>query len=123
MGDSIALGVGAQLPACQTVAKVGIGSPSFAAAHTVQVSGDLVVISLGSNDGRSDTSASLEVVRSRITAYRVVWILPAVGARDAVRRVAALHGDRTLDVLPLVGRDGVHPGGSGYRDLARRATG
>ena len=120
VGDSIALGTGYWLPHCRTDATIGISSPAYAAAHVYRVRLDLVVVSLGSNDGREHTIDALEAVRSRIDA-RVIWLLPAVGARAAVQAVARRHGDQILDVRPWVGQDGVHPTPDGYRTLAREA--
>jgi hypothetical protein len=122
-GDSIAVGVGSLLPECRTDAKVGIGSAAFAANRTANFSNDLVVISLGSNDGARDTTAELETVRDRVNARRVVWILPAVGARKSAWIVASMHGDEVLDIWGHTGPDGVHPTTTEYRELAARAKG
>lgn len=122
-GDSIAVGVGSLLPECRTDAKVGIGSAAFAATRTANVSNDLVVISLGSNDGSRDTTAEMETVRSRVTARRVVWILPAVGARKSAWIVASMHGDEVLDIWGKTGPDGVHPTTTEYKTLATKVRG
>ena len=122
VGDSIALGTGNWAPHCLTQATIGISSPAYAATHVYNVRLDLAVISLGSNDGNSHTIDAIEAVRERIDA-RVVWLLPAVGARAAVQAVARRHGDQILDVLPWVGSDGVHPTPEGYRALAHEALG
>ena len=124
LGDSIAVGLSSALAECRVDAKAGISSPSFADTHVARAGGDLVVISLGSNDGRGDTTAALERVRARITAApRVLWLVPNVGARTEVLAVAAGHGDQVVDIRPFVGGDGVHPTENGYRELARRARG
>jgi lysophospholipase L1-like esterase len=119
LGDSIAVGTGAELRACHTIARVGISSPAYAAAHVLQLDVTLAVISLGSNDGSADTTAALETVRSRVHADRVVWLIPNVGAREHVLAVAARHGDRVVDVRPYVGTDGIHPA---YQPIARQVT-
>lgn len=81
----------------------------------------VVIISLGSNDtGRQGerSRAALESLRARTEARCVVWVVPAVGARQVVREVAAAWGDVVVEAAPHVGSDGVHPGGAGYRALA-----
>ena len=123
IGDSIAVGIAAAIPGCHAQARIGIGSRAYAAIHVHRVSAELAVISLGSNDGGADTSAAMDEARSRITAARVVWILPSTGSRAAAVAVAARYGDQTLDVRPLVGRDGVHPRPGGYREIARMIAG
>lgn len=123
LGDSIAVGIAAAIPGCHAKARVGISSPAYAAIHVRDVSAELAVISLGSNDGGADTSDAMDEARSRITAARVVWILPSTGSRASAMAVAARYGDRTLDVRPLVGRDGVHPRPGGYREIARMIVG
>ena len=76
----------------------------------------LAVISLGSNDGGADTRASLEAVRSRVHADRVVWIAPCLGARAEVLAIAASYGDQVVSFT--AGRDGVHP--QSYPAIARQ---
>ena len=123
LGDSIAVGIAATIPGCHAEARIGIGSPAYVAIYVHHVSAALAVISLGSNDGGADTSAAMDEARSRIKADRMVWILPSTGSRAAAVAVAARHGDRTLDVRLLVGRDGVHPRPGGYREIARMIVG
>lgn len=123
VGDSIAVGIAAEIPGCHAEARVGIGSGAYAAIHAHRVSAELAITSLGSNDGGADTSAAMDLERSRITAARVVWILPSTGSRAAVIAVAARYGDQVLDVRPLLGRDGVHPRPGGYREIARMIVG
>lgn len=123
LGDSIAVGIAAAIPGCLAEARVGIGSPAYAAIYAHHVSAELAIISLGSNDGGADTSAAMDEARSRVTAARVVWILPSTGSRAAAIAVAARYNDETVDVRPLVGRDRVHPRPGGYRVIARMIVG
>ena len=122
-GDSIAVGTASQAPACRVSAQVGISSRSYARERVEQVTADTVVISLGANNHPSGIGApeAMETVRSRITARRVVWLLPSCGARASAIEVARRHGDETIDAAPLAGADGIHPTASGYRILATEA--
>lgn len=113
VGDSIAVGLAAQMPECASSASVGI--PARAVVARVRVA-KMVVVSAGSNDLRDSPSlrAALEHIRAR-AGSSIVWVLPANGARRAVFDIARRHGDRTVGFQP--GRDGVHP--RSYRALAR----
>jgi lysophospholipase L1-like esterase len=123
IGDSIAVGTASQAPACRVNAEVGISSRSYARERVDQVNADTVVISLGANDHPSNLGApeAMEIVRSRISARRVVWLLPSCGARAAAIEVARRHGDATIDAAPFAGADGIHPTAYGYRTLATEA--
>ena len=120
IGDSIALGVGEALPECRTEARVGITSKQFVHELLSPQRANEVVISLGVNDGPSAyTIANLERVRDEVRGRTVYWLLPAHHdyARNAIRAVAARHGDRVIDCTPETGPDGLHPTGAGYRVL------
>ena len=123
LGDSIAVGTGMAAPACRMSAQVGISSRSFARERVDQVAADTVVISLGANDNPSGIGAveAMETVRSRVTARRVIWLLPSCGARASAVEVARRHGDATVDAAPFAGADGIHPTMAGYRLLAAEA--
>jgi hypothetical protein len=124
LGDSIAVGIGQFRPECQTVAKVGITSGRYIQAMLVHQSAEVAVISLGVNDDPSmPTAENLRTVRAEVAARQVVWIVPNVRdyARDAIRQVAAEHGDQTLDLRryeALIAPDHIHPTGTGYLLIA-----
>jgi hypothetical protein len=105
VGDSIAVGAGKYLRSCKLNAKIGI--PSGAIIARIDPSADINVISAGSNDPDNPAlNENLERIRER--ANRAIWILPAVpNAREAVRKVAARHGDPIVSFTPS--RDQVHP--------------
>lgn len=111
VGDSIAVGVAPHRPECAVEARVGVSAASFVASRTAS---DTVIVSLGSNDG-ADPTAALHRLRERITARRVIWIVPAYRWADQVRAVARQHNDTSITVV--AGPDGVHP--ASYRALAQ----
>jgi lysophospholipase L1-like esterase len=123
LGDSIAVGVGQDRPACTTVARVGITSGTFVQTLLPAAPKEArsVVISLGVNDDPSmNTAAALRQMRRGIQAAHVTWLLPGPkeAVRQAIRTVAAEHGDRLVDTSGDLGPDHLHPTGSGYRRLA-----
>lgn len=88
------------------------------------------IISLGTNDHYGvNTRRELEIVREKITAGRVFWILPygnlpAGGVpiskiQEIVREVAALRGD-TIVVIDSVQPDKIHPSWAGYKSIVDR---
>ena len=116
IGDSIAVGVGAQFSHGATVrAKVGISSGAIIAR--AGVTARWVAISAGSNDPTNHSlSANLEAIRARIHAGQIIWIIPRnVVAAKAVITLAHRHGDTTVGFL--AGHDGIHP--QSYVALAR----
>ena len=127
LGDSIAVGVGHFRPECETIAQVGITSSRFISTMlpTSNVAVDSAVISLGVNDDETvDTLENLRVVRARVTAATVFWLLPGLKpqVREMILEVARESGDRVIDTAPEAGRDHLHPTGAGYQRLAA-ATG
>lgn len=122
MGDSLAVGLRNETR-CESEARGG--RPSWLQAAPPRGRYPVVIISLGSNDTSRQgprSRAALQSLRERIESPCVVWIVPAVGARDVVLEVAAAWGDATVDARPHVGPDGVHPGRAGYRALAASAA-
>ena len=114
-GDSIAKGVGTQMPQCTVDAKVG--TPSADIIHRVPTGHlGLMIISAGSNDPMNPRLAdNLTAMRKR-TGGGVTWIAPVnPRARSVVESVAHSHGDRVVTFTP--GPDGIHP--HSYAELAR----
>lgn len=114
IGDSIAVGV-AQVSHCENHASVGASS-SYIATH-YSASGDLCVISAGSNDPNSkNLFDNLIKIRYNNKCKRYVWILPQnKRAAGVVRKAAAVHGDSIVTFT--ASKDGVHP--KNYSDLAK----
>lgn len=122
LGDSLAVGVGQQLPQCRIEAEVGITSARYIEERLSPYRADRVVISLGVNDGAgAHTLENLARVRSAVTARSVIWLLPFGhgDARAAIQTIARRFGDRTIDTSPYVGGDKLHPSEAGYRTLSQ----
>ena len=125
LGDSLAVGVGQQLPECRVEAEVGITSTRYVAEHRSPHAADRVVISLGVNDGAgTNTLENLTRVRSAVRARTVIWLLPFghSDVRAAILTIARRFGDRTIDTSPYVGSDKLHPSEAGYRTLAQMVS-
>lgn len=117
LGDSIAVGIAQQRPECVADARVGRASP---AQRLHRERARVVIVSLGSNDGRAvPTARHLRRLRAALRTGHVIWVVPALpAAARTVREVARHYGDATVSVAPVVGPDGVHPSGIGYERLA-----
>ena len=122
VGDSIAVGTAHFRPECAVMAKSGINSKDWNERHFHdQLKSDTVIISLGSNDLKTlNTFREIILLRSRIKARRVFWILPANKPQkvELIRMVAAEYKD-TLVPIPKVSKDRVHPTTQGYQELAK----
>jgi lysophospholipase L1-like esterase len=126
LGDSIAVGIAQHRPECIAYATVGINSRKFVDNH---ITGDLnaktVIISLGSNDTKNiKTLSELFALRQVIKADRVYWVLPAkdTQAKEAVGIVADKFEDKTIQITKL-SKDGIHPTGKEYIELAIKTKG
>jgi lysophospholipase L1-like esterase len=124
LGDSIAVGTIHARPGCVEMAKGGINSwqwnKTYSDRPALEMDYRSVIISLGSNDHKGvNTRKEIEAIREKVTAKRVFWIMPAIKpeVQDIVRSVAERHGDT---VVPITGlsKDGVHPTGTGYKEIA-----
>lgn len=121
VGDSIAVGTAHFRPECAVMAKSGINSRDWNERHFHdQLQSDTVIISLGSNDLKTlNTFKEIILLRSRIKARRVFWILPANKPQkvELIQMVAAEYKD-TIVPIPKVSKDHVHPTVQGYQELA-----
>lgn len=137
VGDSLAVGAAQQAGASYSCVPAQIGASSAAALQQVRrrdVRGARLAVSAGVNDDPR-TAAFEERVRAVVARVgpdgRVAWATIAGGRHEAFNRAlsreAALSHGR-LVLVPwarevALGRvrlgDGVHPGPSGYRVLAR----
>ena len=123
VGDSIAVGTAHFRPECTVMAQSGINSRDWNEKHYHdQLKSDTVIISLGSNDLKTlNTFREIILLRSRIKARRVFWILPANKPQkvELIRMVAEEYKD-TLVPIPNVSEDRVHPSPQGYKQLAEK---
>ena len=129
LGDSIAVGTHLQRYECVSYSKGGINTWQWNKTYSnVNLTAETVIISLGSNDHKFvKTEKELRMMRERVKAKRVFWILPAGNLaesgvdieviRHTIKEIATQYGD---SVLPInrVSPDKIHPTGSGYRELA-----
>ena len=110
VGDSIAVGMSAFTP-CALAAQVG-RTARDQANRVTEVSFDLVIISVGSNDeGDPMLTNSLRRLRAKVDARRVVWIMPyRWSAAEAVKQVAVEHREGYIQLdQNFTTKDGVHP--------------
>jgi len=114
LGDSIAVGTGQALRAegvvCRLEAAVGISTAGWRVRFAPwDIPADVVVISLGSNDGGRAAYPDLWQIRKRIKAKKVIWILPANNhvAASAISAMATELGDYVMAFAPA--KDGIHP--------------
>lgn len=120
IGDSIAVGIG-HAAACYRMA--AIGRNAFDQAALIKpVSIDTAIISLGTNRPNDpNTYVDLMYIRSKVTARRVVWIIPYNPVvSETVRKVARHHGDRYVELSDFKTSDGMHP--NVYKPVADAAT-
>lgn len=130
LGDSIAQGVAQSRPECMAIVQKGVTSemfkyevinrPEFTHKHW-----NTLVISLGTNDNHWDvTEIYLRLLRERVKADKVWWILPQAKfhqARNAVILVADTYGDQILEVLDKnLEKDKIHPNANGYKEIAEQ---
>jgi len=127
LGDSIAVGTHRVRTECVQLAKGGINSRQWNKEYgqsplLEDATFKTVIISLGSNDTKNiNTMEEIAEIRRRVQAKRVIWIMPAIKpqAQEAVNKVAWIHGDMVIPITKLE-KDGVHPTGAGYREIAEK---
>lgn len=131
LGDSIAVGTQMFYKECELYGKGGINTWQWNKMYPSLVQdARTAIISLGTNDHYGvNTRKELEIVREKVRAERVFWILPygnlpAGGVpiskiQEIVREVAALHGD-TIVVIDSVQPDRIHPSWAGYKSIVER---
>lgn len=135
IGDSYAVGIGPELakiiPTLRGEGHVGTGTLAWA-NHTAacgkcgdwipNFKPDLVLVSLGVNDGKSPDQANYQAIVRALHGMgaRVIWIEPPADVNTpAVRRVITSLGVPTVPAttVPLAA-DGLHPRADGYATWA-----
>jgi hypothetical protein len=138
MGDSIAQGVAKYMHGCSSATEVGLNSNKALGYWSSRpelredLDKEFIVVSLGVNDGTSHdryseenkkTLANLVKIRSSMQAKRVVWILPPKQDKsEVVQRIAKHYNDYVLDIHTVLGKDGIHPTGTGYQAIAQQIS-
>lgn len=132
LGDSIAVGVHNVAPQCAEYAVGGLNTWQWNKKFLKNdLSAKTVVISLGSNDHKYiKTQKELEVLRAKVQADNVYWVLPAgnlkaseVDIKDVqniVYAIAHRYGD-TVIPIKNVSPDRIHPAPNGYKQIAKDA--
>lgn len=131
IGDSIGQGIANARTECVSYAHRGYNSRQINRLYrTIEFNADTVIISLGTNDNKYvDTYHELLLLRERITAKKVIWIMPAAvnpksGAilsiiEASIESIASVHKD-IIVTIPKPTADRYHPTMSGYRKLANK---
>lgn len=123
VGDSIGIGAAVPLAAsgarCAVYARVGASSGETVRTFHGHAGVEHAIISLGSNDAESpNLERNLIVVRQRIAARRVTWIVPYhPRASRVVAILARSFGDGIVDLGRFTSTDGIHP--VRYSDVAK----
>ena len=113
IGDSIAVGI--ELP-CKHYAQKGITSAGWLKKyHHVKLKGELVIVSLGSNDDNPD---DLEKVKAKLGT--AIWVLPACNVKFCKPAINAKIKRLNYIVPKSRQADGIHPTPEAYRDLSAR---
>lgn len=118
-GDSNAVTLAPFVSECTLVGRPGINSWQFNGLYPQHLNAETVVIALATNDHRYIRSADeLRILRARITAKRVFWILPSgnlpasgvslASIQAYVRAAAAANGDIVV-LVPSTQADRLHP--------------
>ena len=130
IGDSIAVGTKMFAPKeCVSYAKGGFNTWQWNRKWgSFKLEANKLVISLGTNDHRGvNTYKELSKMRYRVSAAKVVWIMPPCNAKfckpnvnATVKEIARNYGD-TIISTEFVQPDHIHPSWRGYKDIVRKA--
>ena len=130
IGDSIAVGTKMFAPKeCVSYAKGGFNTWQWNRKWgSFKLEANKLVISLGTNDHRGvNTYKELSKIRYRVSAAKVVWIMPPCNAKfckpsvnATVKEIARNYGD-TIISTEFVQPDHIHPSWRGYKDIVRKA--
>ena len=130
IGDSIAVGTKMFAPKeCVSYVKGGFNTWQWNKKWgSFKLEANKLVISLGTNDHRGvNTYKELSKIRYRVSAAKVVWIMPPCNAKfckpsvnATVKEIARNYGD-TIISTEFVQPDHIHPSWRGYKDIVRKA--
>jgi lysophospholipase L1-like esterase len=131
LGDSIAVGTHMVRKECVSYSKGGWNSRQWNRDYLKNdLTAETVIISLGSNDHKHiHTEAELIKLREKVKGKRVFWILPSGNLKASevsiqyiqltIKEIADKYGDTVLPITRL-SKDGIHPTGAGYKDIAEK---
>ena len=125
IGDNIAKGLGNVRHECMTVAKVGITSQDYLKTYSTSLpSSNVVIISLSTNDLKGmNTNENLWLIRQRIDAQYVIWILPSDIHAETIEYIESLARDFNDGTIKIhkdwLSSDKIHPTAKGYKELAK----
>lgn len=128
IGDSIAVGTANVRQECVSYSVGGLNSRQWNNKFANKdLSAGTTIISLGTNDHDGvHTFKELSIMRSRVTAGRVFWILPPCNDKfcksnvnEIVEIIAKSRGDTIIKTNRLQ-KDAIHPSWAGYKELAEK---
>ena len=128
VGDSIAVGTANVRQECVSYSVGGLNSRQWNNKFANKdLSAGTTIISLGTNDHDGvHTFKELSIMRSRVTAGRVFWILPPCNDKfcksnvnEIVEIIAKSRGDTIIKTNRLQ-KDAIHPSWAGYKELAEK---
>ncbi len=126
IGDSIAVGTAAVKTECVSYAVGGYNTWQWNKKFADKdLTAGSVIISLGTNDHDGvNTFKELSIMRARVSAQNVYWILPPCNDKfckpnvnEWVKIIARSRGDTIIETKRLQ-KDGIHPSWAGYKELA-----
>ena len=128
IGDSIALGTAHVRTECVSYSVEGINTRAWNKKFdSKNIAARTVIISLGTNDHRGvNTHKELSLMRSRVKADRVFWILPPCNDKfckpdiNGTVKTIALSNNDTIIKTDKLNRDAIHPSQAGYTELAEK---
>ena len=128
IGDSIAVGTANVRQECVSYSVGGFNTRQWNKKFANEdLTAKTTIISLGTNDHDGvHTFKELSIMRSRVTAGRVFWILPPCNDKfcksnvnDIVEIIARSRGDFIIKTDRLQ-KDKIHPSWAGYKELAEK---
>ena len=131
LGDSIAVGTHMVKQECVSYSTGGYNTwqwnKKYLDGRPNDLGAEVVVISLGTNDHKGvNTLRELKLMRGRVKAQRVYWIMPPCNngfckpeVNAWVKQVAEDNGDFIITTKRLQ-KDNIHPSWAGYKELAEQ---
>jgi hypothetical protein len=127
LGDSIAVGTHMVKQECVSYSTGGYNTWQWNKKYPNDLNAEVVVISLGTNDHKGvNTLRELKLMRARVKAQRVYWIMPPCNNSFCkpevnvwVKQVAEDNGDFIITTKRLQ-KDNIHPSWAGYKEISEQ---